>query len=336
MKLKKYENNPVLKPVEGSRYEGLYVCNPGVWYEDGVFYMLYRSAGDDEEHYIHMCLAKSTDGYNFERVCDKPVFSPSADGFDGGSVEDARIIKLGKFYYVTYAYRAFPPGRYWTFPPDVVQKPDSDEFVPKCYRENVGGSAVAITKDFKSFVRLGRVTDPNEDDRDVVIFPEKCGGKYVMLHRPKERVGEKYGCEKPSIFIKFADDLMSFPKESTLLLKAQESWEKDKMGAAAPPSKTKYGWLMLYHAVSEGLYRVGAVMLDGDNPQRVIARCPHPIMEPEEPYEISGPYSGCVFPTGNAVVDGTLYVYYGAADKYCALATAPLDELCEYIMKYKI
>ena len=63
----------------------------------------------------------------------------------------------------------------------------------------------------------------------------------------------------------------------------------------------------------------------------MIARADHWIMEPEQPYELEGFYKGCVFPTGNVVVDDTLFVYYGAADKYVGLATCSMTELLAYL-----
>lgn len=97
---------------------------------------------------------------------------------------------------------------------------------------------------------------------------------------------------------------------------------------------TEDGWLMLYHGVENGgcgYYRVGAALLDANNPLKVISRTPQPILEPEYEYETQGLYNGCVFPTGNVVVDGVLYVYYGAADMYIGLATCPLNELLDYL-----
>jgi len=83
-------------PEPERKWENLSVCNPGVWYEDGVFYLLYRAAGDDAEHRIHFGLTKSTDGFRFERASAFPALSPSADGPDAGCIEDPRIVKLGR------------------------------------------------------------------------------------------------------------------------------------------------------------------------------------------------------------------------------------------------
>ena len=102
-RLLKHPENPLLKPNVKNKWENLAVCNPGAWHEEGTFYLLYRAAGDDEEHIISFGLATSKDGVNFQRTSNKPVFGPSIDGPDMGGVEDARIVKFDNDYYVTYA-----------------------------------------------------------------------------------------------------------------------------------------------------------------------------------------------------------------------------------------
>jgi len=332
MKLLRYGGNPILSPNPANDWENLVVSNPGVIYDDGVFYMLYRAAGDDEDHVIRFGLATSTDGFHFTRACDAPVFGPSADGPDAGCVEDPRIVKFGDCFYVTYAFRPVPPGRYWTFAHDVVRQPDCDGFAPRAYRDNLGGTALACTRDFRHFRRLGRLTSPVLDDRDVILFPEKIGGKFAMLHRPKDYRGLQF----PSIWLKFSDDLLDWAgAEDHLLIEGIPGTKEEKIGGSTPPILTDRGWLVLYHGVADGglsKYTVWAMLLDRDNPLRVLARTTAPILEPEMPYECEGLYPGCVFPVGNVVKDGTLYVYYGAADKYVGVATCPLDDLLNHLI----
>ena len=101
MKLKKFEGNPILSPLDSNDWESLVTCNPGVVYDNGTFYMLYRAAGNDAEHVIRLGLATSKDGFHFERVSDVPVFGPSEDGPDSGCVEDPRIVKYDTEYYLS-------------------------------------------------------------------------------------------------------------------------------------------------------------------------------------------------------------------------------------------
>jgi predicted GH43/DUF377 family glycosyl hydrolase len=336
MKLKKFERNPILSPIIENSWESLVTCNPGVYYDKGVFYMLYRAAGNDKEHVIRFGLATSNDGINFERQSNWPVFSPSPDGPDAGCVEDPRIVKFGNTYYITYAYRPFPPGQYWEFGHDEVLLPECDEEAPQVLKYNLANSGLTVTNDFRSFRRLGRITSPILDDRDVILFPEKINNQYVMMHRPKQYVGEKYGVEYPSIWIKFSDDLLNWEnKESHLLLTGRKGTWEEKVGGGAPPLKTDKGWLLLYHGVDKGglgCYRVGALLLDLNNPLKIIAKTNDFILEPEFDYEFDGYYKGCVFPTGNVIVNDTLYLYYGCSDKYVGLATCSVDELTDYLL----
>lgn len=335
MRLERYEHNPVLAPSDGSTWDSLVTCNPGVWYENGVFYMLYRAAGEDPEHVIRIGLATSRDGMHFDRADNSPVLSPSQEGPDSGAIEDPRIVKFGDVFYVTYAFRPFPPGQYWKFAHDEVNRPPVGDFAPVFLKENMANSALAVTRDFHTFRRLGRITSPILDDRDVILFPEKVKGKYVMIHRPKQYVGEGYGVKYPSIWMKFSDDILEWEdKESHLLMTGIENTWEEKIGGSAPPLRTDDGWLLLYHGVSDagkGYYRVGAVLLDLENPLKILGRTKEFILEPEGPLELDGFYKGCVFPTGNVIIDDILYVYYGAGDRYVNLATCNVNDLVDYI-----
>jgi len=306
--------------------------NPGAWRDPdtGEIYLLYRASGFDSELRVCFGLAKSTDGIHFERVGEGPVVSPSADGFDAGCIEDPRIVKIGDWFFITYACRPFPPGEYWLPVTQRKYRPPSfpNDF-PWFLRENATTTGLLLTKDFKSFIRAGRMTSATNDDRDVVLFPEKVGGKYMMLHRPMNWVGAHYGTFHPGIWLAMSDDLLEWGA-SRLLAKAELAWEGGKIGTNTPPIKTARGWLTLYHALGlDGRYRVGALLLDTHDPTRVIGRSHQPLLEPEEPYELEGYYNGCVFPCGKVLIEDTLYVYYGAADRCVGLATCRLDELLE-------
>jgi predicted GH43/DUF377 family glycosyl hydrolase len=335
MKLTRCPENPILSPNPANAWEALVTTNPGAWYDpaSGLVYLLYRAAGSDPEHRIHFGLAVSQDGVHFERVSDQPVFSPSLDGPDAGCVEDPRIVKFGDWYYVTYAARPFPPGQYWLSPENQAYRPPSlpSEF-PWLLRENSTWTGLALTRDFRSWQRAGRLTNPLVDDRDVILFPEKIGGKFWMLHRPMNWVGPQYGTQYPAMWISSSDDLLSW-SDSRLLATAEFEWENKKIGGNTPPIRTEYGWLSLYHAVgSDRHYRLGALLLDLDNPAIVRHRSHDWLLQPEEWYELEGPYQGVCFPCGKVVIDGTLYVYYGGADQYIGLATCSLDDLLAYLL----
>lgn len=336
MQLKKYEKNPVLAPNPARSWESLVATNPGAWYDEekGEVLMLYRAAGEDAEHRVNLALAVSKNGYDFHRVSEQPLFAQTPGSWDGGSIEDPRIVKMDGWYFVTYAAVPCPPGRYWLnggrqTPQGLPPK------APFILRENETRTGLAITQDFKTIYRPGYLTDATVDDRDVIIFPEKVGGKFVTLHRPMQWVGPQYGTEAPAIWIAFSDDLLQH-KTPVLLAKAQYGWEV-KIGGSAPPIKTPYGWFMLYHAVGpDEQYRVGAMLLDLHDPARVTHRLPEPILVPEENYECKGIYPGICFPCGNIIMDGTLFVYYGGADQYVGVATCRFDDLLQELLKHPV
>jgi predicted GH43/DUF377 family glycosyl hydrolase len=333
MKLEKHPDNPILRPNPDRAWENLVVCNPGVIYDKGVFHMLYRAAGNDPEHVIHFGLATSKDGIRFEREGSLPILSPSKDGPDAGCIEDPRIVKLDGHFYITYAYRAHKPKQYWLQKNNAAFSPN-DSTLPPLFGLNLTASGLLVSDDLRSFRRLGRITRADVDDRDVILFPEKINGKYVMLHRPMQWVGPDFKTNYPAIWISHSDDLLSWP-ESEMLAKAEAEWER-KIGGSTPPIKTDHGWLVIYHAVdAAGVYRVGVMMLDLENPAKVIARSPDPIMEPEADFEWNGIYPyGVVFPTANVVVNGMLYVYYGCADQTIGVATANFRDLVEFVMSF--
>lgn len=263
-------------------------------------------------------------------MSDKPVLSPTPDNFDSGCIEDPRLIKLGDWYYLTYASRAYAPGQYWK--DDWKFLGDPPAAGPRFLQTNASLTNLAVSKDLWHWKKLGRITDSRFDDRDVILFPEQIGGKWVKLSRGMERCGKGYPNANPAIWISFSDDMMEWDNY-TLLMQGEQPWEDKKIGGSCPPIKTEKGWFFIYHGVAkaDGAYRVGAVLLDKDNPTKIIARTKDFLMEPEFDYETQGFYNGCVFPTGNVVVGDTLYVYYGAADKNICVATCSFGELLCYL-----
>ncbi|MEN1680957.1 MAG: glycosidase [Planctomycetota bacterium] len=330
-RLEKHPSNPILRPEPANAWESLVTCNPGVWLDDdGTFQMLYRAAGDDEDHVIRFGLATSKDGVHFSRTGSEPILSPSIDGPDAGCIEDPRIVRLDGHYYITYAYRAHFPGQYWKQADNSAFNP-RDASLPPLFGENLTASGLLVSDDLRTYRRLGRITRPDVDDRDVILFPARVGGRYAMLHRPMQWVGEPHGTQYPGIWISLSDSLLSWP-ESRLLARNEFAWER-KLGGATPPLWTEDGWFTLYHAVDEkGVYRVGAMLLDLESPWVVTARTREPIMEPEHDYEWRGLYPhGVVFPTANVVKDGVIYIYYGCSDQTIGVATADFAALVESV-----
>ncbi len=324
MRLKKWVKNPILRPKPGSDWEGFAVCNPGAVYKEGKVYLLYRASGETETYRIYLGLATSEDGYRFTRYSDNPIYTPCS-GFDSGCAEDPRIVEMEGHIYVTYACRANPYTAFIT-----GNKPVYPDAAPLSLKRNLTRTGLLRTRDMIHYDSLGPITRDDVDDRDAILFPGKIGGRYIMLHRPSEWVGHAYGSMKPGIWMAFSEDLINW-KDDILLARPEFEWQSEKIGGSAPPIKTDRGWLVLYHGVDKKrIYRQGVMLLDLEDPRRIIARPREFILEPTEEYEISGIEHDVVFAVGNIVMNNQLFVYYGGADKVCCVATAGLRELIDY------
>ena len=312
MKLLRYRNNPILKPTEENWWESKAVFNPGAVYKAGQVHLLTRAIGEYDKYVSRLGHYVSTDGFNFQRATDKPVFAPQEE-YEKWGCEDPRITELEGKFYITYVALS-KPARSGGGPPR---------------------TALASTKDFRSFRRYGILTPPRTDDKDTVLFPEKIEGKYAALHRPHNWVGTQYGTDRPSIWMGYSDNLKALYKHK-IVMKPEQRWESAKIGAGPPPIKTREGWVLIYHGVDENsVYRAGAALLDLKDPSKVKSRSPHPILEPEKSYEKNGDVPNVVFPEGAVVIGDELFVYYGGADKVCCVATAHLDEILDYLLSFK-
>ncbi len=239
----------------------------------------------------HLRVARSSDGVNFT-FDERPGIFPSTP-YEAYGCEDARITEIDGVYYITYTAV-------------------SDRGV---------AVALASTKDFNVFTRHGIIFPPYQ--KDVVLFGEKVRGRYVCRHRPF-----KSEFNEACIWTAYSPDLFSWGRHE-MTLAPQPGWEANRVGAGAAPIRTTEGWLEIYHAAdADGRYHLGAMLSDLEYPERVIARSSQPIFEPETDYEKNGVYGNCVFSNGLvADEDGTLTVFYGAADKICAAAVTTIDEM---------
>lgn len=332
--LRRHPASPILGPNPARPWENLVATNPGAWHdaERGEVLLLYRAAGDDADHVVHLALARSRDGVHFTRDEAGPAASPIPLTPDGGCLEDPRIIRVGEWYYVTVASRPFPPGRYWDEASlgTRVHRSFPAHF-PAALRQNLTSTHLFLTRDFRTWIRAGRLTDPALDERDVVIFPEVIKGLWYTLHRPMQWHGTGFPNAQPAIWIAGTPDLLGW-KQLRLLAKAEYDWEL-KVGANNPPLRTPHGWLQIYHAVGpDKHYRLGALLLDLEDPTRVTHRTRRPIYEPQAEWETKGLYNGVCFPCGHAVLGGVYHLYYGGGDLVCGLATVPLDELLGHLL----
>lgn len=334
--------NPIVVP-------GLYewrmatVFNPGVLYDEGRFYMYERAAGKLRPFSCCIGMLESEDGVHFVHVRDEPVFTPEMAGSKYGSVQDPRVVQIDGVYYMTYAFRPYA----WNSYPTGLGVPESHEVDYPGFdgrsEKNQTRSGIAVSTDRVHWQHHCWATPEGIDDRDVILFPERIGGQFVLLRRPLQYVSPDHSSiqsvDAPGIWICSSDDLETW-SEPALLAQPEYEWEGGRIGGSTPPIKTDRGWLVLYHGVEDQhpptrrvCYRLGAMMLDLHDPTVVLARAPSFVMEPEAYYERFGLYiPNVIFPTASVVKDGLVYLYYGVCDTAIALATAPLEDLVAYVM----
>jgi predicted GH43/DUF377 family glycosyl hydrolase len=234
----------------------------------------------------HLRVARSTDGVTF-KIDETPAIAPHTDMEEYG-VEDPRATYIDGKWHITYV---------------------------SVSRWGITTS-LATTTDFRSFERHGVIFLP--DHKDVVIFPGKVGDRYVALTRPMPQSFSRiFG-----IWIAFSDDLLTWGGHETLCLPRWEYWDELRTGASAVPFRVADGWLELYHGVDRNTrYAMGALLLDADDPRKILARSAQPILEPQEPFERTGLFNETIFSCGHVELgDGRIRMYYGAADSVIAAA----------------
>lgn len=319
---KKYPCNPVVHPAMVP-YAATMTFNAGVTKYQGQYVMLLRDecGFTKEQMEAHrdlgapwpsgktlLGLATSKDGVAWE-VRSTPVKIPLDDAGLYGAY-DPRLTVIDGVCYICFAVDT----------------------------KNGIRAGIARTEDFERIEVLG-LSAP--DNRNMVLFPERIGGRYVRLERPFPVYGRQGGKEMFDIWCANSPDMKHWGGHQLLLDACDIPFAHGKIGPGAPPVKTPRGWLTTFHAVelcNEELfswhggwhkrYYGGLMLLDLENPSKVIGLCREPVLVPEHDYELRGLRGSVIFPGGMILEDsGEVKVYYGAADTVECLATAHVDDL---------
>jgi predicted GH43/DUF377 family glycosyl hydrolase len=297
--VKRYQKNPILT-ADDMPFACSGIYNSGVVKFDGKYLMLCRVESIDISNYFIPAI--SEDGYHF-KVRRKPISLPKDDEFKKYTEEiiyDPHITEINGVYYVCFAAHS-------------------------SYGVRIG---LLKTEDFEKFDSCSFISEP--DNRNGVLFPEKIGGLYARLDRPI------LPDDRGDLWISYSPDL-TFWGKSTCVFKrgAHGHWYWKKIGAGAVPIKSKKGWLEIWHGVHvmagyQYVYHLGAMLLDLNDPSKIISRAKAPTLSPKEPYERVGLTSNVVFTSGAILEDdGEVKIYYGGADTVQCVATARLDDLVE-------
>jgi predicted GH43/DUF377 family glycosyl hydrolase len=314
--LKKHEQNPIIAPNPAHKWESRATFNSAALYEDGKVHFVYRALGDSDLSVLGY--ASSSDGITIDERSDDPIYiprepfeTPGGNAFNSfadhfvsgggyGGVEDPRITKIDDTIYMTYV--AFDGAN----PPRVALTS-----IP--VKDFLG-------KQWDKWKKPKLISAPGMVNKNAVIFPEKINGKYVIFHRVY-----------PNILVDVVDDLDfngTYLQGQYFIPPRKNYWDSKKIGAGAPPIKTKDGWLFIYQSVGKqdpGRYKIGAMLLDKNDPTKVLYRANNPIVSPDAHYENNGFKAGVVYPCGAVVKDNTLLVYYGGADTVVCAAQEDLD-----------
>jgi len=298
---KRYAGNPILTTHDWP-YAVNAVFNPGSVRIDNETLLLIRC--EDMRGFSHLTVARSSDGLTNWKIDHAPTFEADHDSREERwGVEDPRIIWLEEQKQYAITYTSFSEGG------PVV--------------------SLAITKNFKTFARLGALLPP--EDKDACLFPRRFKGRFALIHRPIVR-GEAH------MWISFSPDLKHWGDHRALIMTRSAYWDCHRVGLGCQPIETEAGWLIFYHGVRNtaagAVYRVGLALLDINEPWKVLRRSDEWILGPQATYERVGDVGDVVFPTG-AIVDKKtkeLRLYYGAADCSVAVAIANLDDIMDYVM----
>ncbi|MCD8177775.1 MAG: glycoside hydrolase family 130 protein [Tannerellaceae bacterium] len=341
---KRFQQNPLLKPsdlkpgIQGMEITCL--LNPGVFRYQGKTWLLLRVAERPAQQ---------------EGVISFPVYDPDGHikvlSFDKNDPQldasDPRVIGYkGKNYLTTMSYlrlvssedgihfkeeSEFPPifgeGELESFGiEDCRVATTADGYFLTFTEVSPVGVGVGLmhTTDWKNFTRHGMIFPPPHN-KDCALFEEKINGRYYALHRPSSpELGGNY------IWLAQSPDRLHWGKHTCIATTREGSWDCARVGAGAAPIRTDAGWLEIYHGADYNhRYCLGALLLDLNDPSRVLARSVEPIMEPIAPYEQTGFFGNVVFTNGHLVEGDTIKMYYGASDEVICGAEFSIAEILE-------
>lgn len=326
-------------------FENEAVLNPAVIKEGKVVHLFYRAVTKNNYSSIGYC--RLLGPLTVESRMNTPIlYTQSA--FESQGLEDPRIVKIEDTYYLTYtAYDGVNALGALATSQDLIHFDKKGIIVPQLTFVDFLRLAESKNKLNQKYIRYNEHNRAYENsgeevylwDKNVVFFPRKIDGKLCFLHRIKPDIQIVVAFESiedltpefwQNYFLHISDSIVLAPKYDH---------EVNYIGAGCPPIETKWGWLLIYHGVHDTIkgyvYSACAALLDLNNPQIEIARLPYPLFYPELQWELRGEVNNVCFPTGTALFDDQLYIYYGAADERIACASVSLADLLKELLHYQ-
>ncbi|MCU0645171.1 MAG: glycoside hydrolase family 130 protein [bacterium] len=318
--MERYKNNPIITrknipAIPPHLVDVSSVFNPGAIKFGDKYLLMLRVQNRGRETFL--LTAQSDNGIHFH-IYNKPVHFKGIENVPGKIYHcyDPRITKIDNIYCIMFAMDLDSGCRL----------------------------GLAQTVDFENFEFMGIVSE--DDNRNGVLFPEKMNGKYLRLDRPNKVQLQDGPTSGSAICLSESDNLLHWQTVGVVASGRFHYWD-ELIGAGPPPIKTEQGWLQIYHGVathfgSSNIYQAGVMLLDLENPLKVISRSRYNILEPREMYELVGQVPNVVFPSGAIVnefdakgfakLESRIFIYYGAADTCVGLAISTIKTLLKLAM----
>ncbi|MFZ2205164.1 MAG: hypothetical protein WAV23_01065 [Minisyncoccia bacterium] len=328
-KIEKHQDNPIISPkiVNNKNWMTEGTFNPAALFLDDKIHILFRAIGNDGISRVGYSCSK--DGIHFDELHPEPVFS-----LKYSHMGDKKLVKR-------YDPVMYPSGGSWGGCED-----------PRMV--NIDGKIYVTFNAFDTWdnIRVGLITIDSEDfsnnnwdkwstpklisargrNKNWVLFPEKINGKFAILHN-------LYSTDPNKVVVDYIDNIESIGSEGLDLTSPDPqkmpnnkiAWHNRMRSVGTPPIKTEKGWLVFYHATDRAepsKYKMGAMLLDLDDPTKIISRLSTPIITPDMWYENEGK-PGIVYACGAVVKDDTLFIYYGGGDKFVCVATIPFKKFVD-------
>jgi len=338
----KVKKNGVLLTPGQNNFDAHSVLNPAVWQEGEKIHLIYRAINPDG---ISSLGYAELDGpLKIAARWDKPFIEQNSREEKKG-VEDPRLVRIDGTFYLTYvAHDGFNAVSGLRLGPDLFNLKKNGIISPKIrYRD--AGKLFSYTKlkddyyFFASFYERYSGRNILVWHKDMIFFPEKINGQFVLLQRILPDIQLLRFDDPSQLKDKYFWLYQLIHLSENVILEGEHGFENRNIGGGAVPIKTKDGWLVIYHGVQENnrkrIYSAGAALFNLADPSRLIARLPYPLFSPTEDYELVGTVNNVVFPTGTALFGDDLYIYYGAADKYIATAVVSFSGLLAEILKHR-
>ncbi len=343
----KVEKYGIILTPSKKEFENNGVSNPGIYQEGNTIHILYRA--DQKGNYSTIGYAKSDGPNKVVGRNTEPLITPEL-AFEKKGIKDARIVKIDDIFYITYtAYDGVNSMGALATSKDLIHFKKQGTITPPI---NYGEYEKLIRKcgnklnpkyhdNYMFFKELGLAEEQFRgiSDKDIVFFPKKIRGKFVMLHSLWPGIQIVYFDHWKDLTKSFWKNYLGNLSEH-IVLNPKGVFEVNYIGVGCPPIETKEGWLLIYYGVQEtalgNLFHVKAALLQLDKPEIEIARLTYPLFSPTKKWEIEGEVDNVVFPTGHALFGNDLYIYYGAANKQIAVAKMDINELLMELKKEKV